>query len=130
MALGQPRAGARENGPCAVGRGRNLLGRRTELGQGKTGWLLGCRGLGRCGRKGKGVAGWAKKEERVGRAGLLWVLDSFSNFFCISKSNPNSDSRQMNSNLNLNSHKHSTNKKMLQHDATTKIKPMINFNYL
>ena len=33
-------------------------------------------------------------------------------------------------NLNLNSHKHSTNKTMLQHDATTKIKPMINFNYL
>ena len=82
------------------------------------------------GEKEKGVAGWAKKEERVGRAGLLWVLDSFSNFFCISKSNPNSNSRQMNSNLNLNSHKHSTNKKMLQHDATTKIKPMINFNYL
>ena len=48
-----------------------------------------------------------------------WVkgLDSFSNSYCISKSNPNSISRQMNSNLNLNSHKHSTNKTMLQHEC-------------
>ena len=68
-------------------------------------------------------------------AEMVWGLGSFSDpfpflFLFLSKSNPNSNSRQMNSNLNLNSHKHSTNKTMLQHDATTKIKPMINFNYL
>ena len=59
----------------------------------------------------------------------FWVFFLFL-FLFLSNSNSNSNSRQMNSNLNLNSHKHSTNKTMLQHDATTKIKPMINFNYL
>ena len=75
-------------------------------------------------------AEWGKK--RVGPAGFgFWAGFSFSFLFLfLSNSNSNSNSRQMNSNLNLISHKHSTNKTMLQHDATTKIKPMINFNYL
>jgi len=72
---------------------------------------------------GEGREKWAVGVLGPGLVGLLG-FDPFSN------SNPNSNSRKMNSNLNLNSHKHSTNKTMLQHDATTKIKPMINFNYL
>ena len=63
-------------------------------------------------------------------AGCCWVGFCLFYFSLTSISNPNSNSKQMNSNLNLNSHKHSTNKTMLQHDATTKIKLMKNFNYL
>ena len=106
-------------------------------------WLL------RAGPECKGVGPRRKKEERAAVevsgpnwiscwSGLgflkglgfgFWVFFLFL-FLFLSNSNSNSNSRQMNSNLNLNSHKHSTNKTMLQHDATTKIKPMINFNYL
>ena len=82
-------------------------------------------------------AGWAEGGSQLDRAlgtgGLTgFGFLSFSPLLILflSKSNPNSNSWQMISNLNLNSHKHSTNKAMLQHDATTKIKPMINFNYL
>ena len=61
---------------------------------------------------------------------LLGWAGVFFLFLLLFLSNSNSNSTQTNSNLNLNSHKHSTNKTMLQHDATTKFKPMINFNYL
>jgi hypothetical protein len=153
-AVGEGDAVASERLSAPRGLRRWRVGLRRGEGEGDAVWGAGrcasaCWAARRCG-SGRG-AGWsarAREREKRGEgwacelgcwvghwAEMVWGLGSFSNpfpflFLFLSKSNPNSNSRQMNSNLNLNSHKHSTNKTMLQHDATTKIKPMIHFNYL
>jgi hypothetical protein len=90
------------------------------------------RGRWRDGPGGESQLGHGKEKRWVGLS-CCWV-SCFGFFFLfpillLSNSNSISNSRQMNSNLNLNSHKHSTNKTMLQHDATIKNKPMINFSF-
>ena len=131
---------------CARGVGRSERGERgsSRAGLGREeSWAAGFTGPGgerlgwpECGKERRSWVGPGSSGCWVGHwSEMVWGLGSFSDpfpflFLFLSKSNPNSNSRQMNSNLNLNSHKHSTNQTMLQHDATTKIKPMINFNYL
>ena len=102
---------------CCWARHRGELGRRR----------LGC-GFGLRKRKGK-----ARREGGLGWvfpwAGLFWVWASprvWASFLFL-----NYTQTKLNSNSNLNSILALNQiKEMLWHDATTKIKPMINFNYL
>ena len=140
-------------GECGVRGGRASVGlvtrsaARSRPGRG-TGWRAGRSG--RCGPGGaaqekkrwreRGLrrwrAGWAAREGRAGRtgprgkgwagAGLTLVVGLFSIFFLLSF--PNYTQTKLNSNSNLNSTLALNQiKEMLQHDATTKIKPMIKF---
>ena len=104
---------------------------------GRPRWL-GRRASGVLGR-GSGTAGWAGSGwtgEGAGRCGLGWCWAVagfwawfFSIFFLLSFLNYTQT--KLNSNSNLNSILALNQiKEMLRHDATTKIKPMINFNYL
>ena len=74
------------------------------------------------------------REVRGRRVGPVWAVAGFwawffSIFFLLSF--PNYTQTKLNSNSNLNSILTLNQiKEMLRHDATTKIKPMINFNYL
>ena len=88
------------------------------------------RELGRRERLGRLGLGSGKREgEVMGRTGLCWVflgLGLGSIFFLLSF--PNYTQTKLNSNSNLNSTLALNQiKEMLQHDATTKIKPMIKF---
>ena len=89
------------------------LGRESQLGQMKV------EANGPRERKEVGWAGWLG----LGLVKGLGPL-SFSILFQHTQTELNSNSN-LNSTLALNQIK-----EMLQHDATTKIKPMINFNYL
>ena len=83
------------------------LGRESQLGQVKV------------------EANGPRERKEVGWAGWLGLGPlSFSILFQHTQTELNSNSN-LNSTLALNQIK-----EMLQHDATTKIKPMINFNYL
>jgi hypothetical protein len=85
--------------------------------------LAGQAGVGELGRA--GGSSWAAEKKG---GGLGWIKGlgplSFSILFQHTQTKLNSNSN-LNSTLALNQIK-----EMLQHDATTKIKPMINFNYL
>ena len=114
-----------------------VLGRaqRERVLAGARRWL----GLGRADWAGGDTAGWAGSGwtgEGAGRCGLGWCWAVagfwawfFSIFFLLSFLNYTQT--KLNSNSNLNSILALNQiKEMLRHDATTKIKPMINFNYL
>jgi len=101
---------------------------RRDLGRG--GELAGP-GERRCWLGRLGLDGGGSGPLRVGLVlGCCWVLGLVL-FYFLSLSFPNYTQTKLNSNSNLNSTLALNQiKEMLQHDATTKIKPMINFNYL